>query len=54
MVLMKEFFDDFEEEKSEDDRTHENLPSMQIVKSSCCKVSLGLFVGDCTRAILLV
>ena len=55
MVFLIEFFekDDFEEKKSEV-KTHEKLPSMQIVDSSHCNVNLGLAVGDLKCAILLV
>ena len=36
------------------DKTHEKLPSMQRVKSTYCKVNLGLVMGDETHAVLFL
>ena len=52
LVFLIEFLKKNDFKKSEDDKMLEPLPSMQRVKSTNCKVSLALFVGDWTHVIL--
>ena len=45
LLFPKDFFKKNDFNKSTDDKTHENYPACRV-KSTTCKVNLGLFVGD--------